>query len=260
MLVHLRAASTSLLIAIALTAGCGPVNVQQQAGFGRTDIRAAKSTAEVGEIVRFDLRPPVSRGTEWDLDTYNRVRFVGGEDSTHRFWVAEHDPIHLETIVPPWTPKTEQEKTEDTGWLWFALRDSGEKEPIRRSVPVVAEPSKEIAPVAFTSVFSTAEKNPRLWHTRTAQRHEVTFKTVTEKGVPRLPRVRAALVQTTAKKVLYAEIHLDLGYQQKEDVGYETTLSYPLTVEGPVDVVVVEWVGHGDYFGPFRVHRLRDVE
>jgi hypothetical protein len=35
------------------------------------------------------------------------------------------------------------------------------------------------------------------------------------------------------------------------------TLSYSAkAVPGPVEVVVVEWIGHGLYYGPFAVHRL----
>jgi hypothetical protein len=246
-----------LLLGALLVTGCAPNSVQQQAGFARTEIRPAKPRAAVGEIVRFDLRPPVSRGTEWDLDIYNRVRFVGGDTSPHRFWVAEHEPIYLETIVAPWDGP-EGERGTDTAWLWYALRDAGEKESINRPLPVAREPYTELAPVTFVSAVSppTEEKAPRLSYTRPSQRHEVRFKSTTDVGSPSLPKVRAALVQTGGKKILYAEIQVNFGEARKETLGYETTLSYGGGVEGAVDVVVVEWVGHGDYFGTFQVHRM----
>jgi hypothetical protein len=244
------------LVCVALLVGCGPVNIQQETAFGKTEMVPAQIPGKVGDVVRFQLRPAVVQGTEWDLETYNRVRFRGNPPSVSQFWVAEHTPIYLEAIVAPWEPATIRERTEAKGWLTFALRGAGESQPIDRPLPIKREPFKEIAPVYFKSVYSSVEKNPRLWFTRTAERNEVTFKTKNDSGVPQLPNVRTALVETANQKVLYAEVRSNFGEDAKETVGYETTLSYPLTVTGPVSVVVVEWVGHGAYAGAFEVFRL----
>ena len=250
----MRATFPFFLVVLAIA--CGPISVQQQVGFARTDIRVAKSRGVVGEIVKFDLRPPVSSGTEWDLEAFNRVRFAGKEPSSNLFWVAEHDPVHLETIIAPWDSETPGDQRKDTGWLWYSLRDAGEREPLKQALPITREPYKELAPVTFVSAHSSAERNPRLWITRTAQRNEVWFKTTTDVGAPFLPKVRAALIETVGKKILYAEIRVNFGIARNETISYETTLSYPPTVTGPVEVIVVEWVGHGESFGPFQVHRI----
>jgi hypothetical protein len=236
--------------------GCSAINVQQQAGFARADIRPTAIPAKVGDIVQFSLLPPVSRGTEWDLETFNRARFPGDPPEEHLFWVAEHEPVHLEAIVAPWDPKTPEEQRQAQGWLWFALRDSGSTEPLRRPLPIRRAPYKELAPVAAASGFSIRDRAERLTYARANERHELVFKTTTDMGTPALPQVRSALVETEGKRILYAEIKVNFGEVRKETVSYETTLSYPLSVAGPVEVVVVEWVGHGTYFRPFQVYRV----
>jgi hypothetical protein len=253
----MRAAISPVLVVLLTPLACGPVNIQQEAGFTKTDVVPRQIPAKVGDLVRFELRPPVSQGTEWDLETYNRVRFSGNPPSVSQTWVAEHDPIHLEAMVPPWDPVTQKERVESKNWFTFALRNTGgESQSLNRPVPIHRAPFQQLAPVTVRSVYASKEKNPRLWFVRTAERNEVTFKTVNDMGVPQLPEVRAALVTTANQQVLYAEVHSNFGEERKETVGYETTFSYPLTVSGPVSVVVVEWVGHGAYAGAFEVFRL----
>jgi hypothetical protein len=83
------------------------------------------------------------------------------------------------------------------------------------------------------------------------------YLTPIDRGFPHAPRVKAMLLETAGKRRLYAEIRTNYGDRPLEAIGYEVTLSYPATIQGPIEIILVEWRGHGWYYGPFEVYRAQ---
>lgn len=246
------------LCACALAGGCMS-SLQDRAAFKKAEILPTKIQAAVGDVVTFEIRPPVREGTRWMLETYPPVRFARSEDRQFYDWVANGHPIHLEAIVGPWDVRMRGAESGRTSWLWFAANDEAEPEAFEEALPIQRLPYTEIAPVSASSAFDVGAREPRLAasYSERAGRIYVTYKTPIDKGTPHLPGVYPILVETRGKRVLYAEVWTDFGQFPFERVGYRVTLSYSADVKGPIDVVLVEWTGHGDTAGPFDVHRLK---
>jgi hypothetical protein len=227
--------------------------VQQQAGFKDAVVLPAQIERPVGDLVRFEVRPPVARGTHWILQSHGLARFTG-DDPTHLEWTAENKAIVVESIVAPWN-QTEDPSRGRAGWLWFSVPE-GTSEPFDRDLPVRPLPYRDLAPVTTSAAFSLEKRDVLLSFARTGDRVVVKYMTPIDLGAPFEPHVGAMLIETAGKKVLYAEVKTNFGERAKERIGYGVTLSYPASVSGPVEVVVVEWIGHGLYQGAFEVHRL----
>lgn len=243
------------VIAVGLaSAGCAPPNVQQHAGFRRATLAPRGMEGSVGQLVTFDVLPPVAKGTRWSLDSHGLARFVG-DDSGHIDWVAGARPIKMESVVAPWGPNKDS-PSGGRGWLWFGMGDGAATEPLDLDLPVRPLPYREIAPVTYAAAFSLVPRKTRLSFEKTADRVKVTYRTPIESGMPYAPRIGAMLLETGGKKILYAEVKTNFGDRTKEPIGYDVTFSYSLSVGDAVEVVVVEWIGHGLYYGPFEIHRL----
>jgi hypothetical protein len=237
-----------------LFAAAGCVSTFQQHGaFKAAEIVPAETVAKIGDVVPFELRPPVAAGTRWTLSTWGPVRFADARDLSLIEWVAEHTPIHLEAVVAPWDLRGKEESKE---WLWFGMADTAHDQPFEHPLPIRRAPFRELSPVGTDAGFAVGGAEPRLSFAKRRDRMVVSYLTRAEDGTPHLPKIRAALVETGEKKVLYAEIWTNYGETAKTKVGYEVTLSYPASVGAPVEVAVVEWTGHGWNYGPFDVHRL----
>jgi hypothetical protein len=241
----------------ALSPGCLS-SLQDRAAFKKSEIVPVKIQAGVGDIVPFELRPPVREGTRWMLETYPPVRFAKTEDRQFYDWVANGHPIHLEAIIGPWDVRMRGAESGRTSWLWFAANDEAEPEALEMPLPIQRIPYREIAPVSASSAFDIGAREPRLAasYSERAGRVYVIYKTPIDKGTPHLPGVYPMMVETRGKNILYAEVWTDFGQYPFERVGYRVTLSYSADVKGPVELVLVEWTGHGDTAGPFEVHRL----
>jgi hypothetical protein len=241
----------------ALFSGCVST-LQDRAAFKRAEILPTKIQAGIGDVVTFELRPPVRQGTRWMLETYPPVRFARTDDRQFYDWVANGRPIHLEAIVGPWDVRMPGAESGRTSWLWFAANDEAEPEAFEVPLPIQRLPYQEIAPVSASTAFDVGSREPRLAasYSERANRVYVTYKTAVDKGTPHLPGVYPILVETRGKKVLYTEVWTDFGQFPFERVGYRVTLSYSADVKGPIDVVLVEWTGHGETAGPFDLHRL----
>jgi len=233
-------------------AGCPP-NVQQEAGFKDTVLLPAHFERPVGDLVRFEVRPPVARGTHWVLDAHGLARFTG-DDPSHLEWTAENKPIVVESIVAPWN-QTEDPRRGRIGWLWFSVPE-GASQPLDRDLPVRPLPYRDVGPVTTSAVFSIEKRGDSpLSFAKVGDRIVVKYQTPIDLGRPFEPRVGAMLIETVGKKVLYAEVKTNFGERAKEHIGYDVSLSYAASIPSPVEVVVVEWVGHGLYQGAFDVHR-----
>src|SRR6185436_10733982 len=101
-----------------LCVGCPP-NIQQQARFKDAVVMPSSIERPIGELVRFEVRPPVARGTRWRLETHGFARFAEG-DPSQLSWVAQDRPILIESVVAPWSP-TEDRNRGRRGWLWFSV-------------------------------------------------------------------------------------------------------------------------------------------
>lgn len=238
--------------ALTLLTGCPP-NVQQQAGFSDASVEPAVIQRPVGDLVRFQVKPPVARGTHWLLEAHGFARFVG-PDTSHLEWIADKTPLTMEAVVAPWDPVENREKG-GQAWLWYSVPE-GEAQPLLRDLPVRPLPYKEIAPVTFAAGFSTAPRDPKLDVMQNAERVTVTYRTPAAPGTPFIPQLGAMLVETAGKRVLYGEVKTNFGEREKERVAYDVTFSYAASVPPPVEVVVVEWVNHGLYGDAFDVHRI----
>jgi hypothetical protein len=233
--------------------GCPP-NVQQHAGFRRATIEPNAIQRPVGDLVTFEILPPVTRGTHWTLESHGLARFVG--DDTGRIdWVADTRPIRMESVVAPWEP-AQKRSSGGRGWLWFGMGDGAATEPLDVDLPVRPLPYREIAPVTYQSVFSLEPRDPRISFRKTEDRVLVTYRTPMDDGVPYAPRLGAMLLETGGRKILYAEVKTNFGERPKERIAFDVTFSYSASIADPVEVVVVEWVGHGLYYSSFDVHRM----
>jgi hypothetical protein len=250
----LRPLVTSV-VALLAVAAC-VTNVQQQAAFGNAPVVPDPIPAHVGDIVRFDVRPPVAPNTWWSLQCHGRVRFADDPAASSMEWAAETRPIHMETIVSPWDPGPGKARAAARGWLWYGLREHGESEPLDKELPVQRLEFREIAPVTFGSTYTQAPGGPRISSSSRNGRVTVTYTTPVEPGVPSAPGINAMLLETGGKKILYAEVRTNFGALSKERLGYDVTLSYAESVGAPVEVIVVGWIGHGEYYGPFSVQKL----
>lgn len=244
-------------IALALAPACVS-SLQDRAAFKKSEIVPAKIRAGIGDLVEFQLRPPVRDGTRWMLETYPPVRFSREGDRQFYDWVANGHPIHLQAIIGPWDVRMRGAESGRRSWLWFAANDESEPEPYEEPLPIQRLPYREIAPVTASAAFDVGTREPRLAgsYSEKADRVYVTYKTPVEKGTPALPGVYPMLVESQGKKILYSEVWTDFGQFPFEKVGYLVTLSYAGSIKGPVEVVIVEWTGHGDTAGPFDVHRM----
>lgn len=244
-------------LAAALIVACVST-LQDRAAFKKAEIVPEKIRAGIGDIVEFELRPPVREGTRWMLETYPPVRFVRSGDRQFYDWVANGHPIHLEAIVAPWEVRMRGAESGRTSWLWFASNDESDPEPYETPLPIQRLPYKELGPVTANSAFDVGPREPRMAasYSEKADRIYVTYKTPIEKGTPHLPGVYPMLLESQGKRILYAEVWVDFGEFPVEPVGYRVTLSYAASIKGPIEVVLVEWTGHGDTAGPFEVHRM----
>ncbi len=231
-------------------------NVQQHSAFGTALVVPDAVDGHVGDVLRFELRPPVAAGTNWILECHGRTRFADDPLASAIEWTAESRPIHMETVVSPWDPIPGHVRAAARGWLWYGLLEHGESEALDRDLPIHRLEYKQIAPVTFSSVVSLRDTKGRMAFREQSGRVYVTYLTPVDFGVPMAPSVDAMLVETGGKRVLYAEVKTDFGTMPKEKTGFEVTLSYDARVPAPVEVVVVGWVGHGNYYAPFTVDRL----
>jgi hypothetical protein len=242
---------------VALVGACVST-LQDRAAFKRAEIFPEKIRAGIGDVVTFELRPPVREGTRWMLETYPPVRFSRTGDRQFYDWVANGHPIHLEAIIAPWDVRVRGADSGRSSWLWFASNDESDPEPYETPLPIQRLAYKEIGPVTASSAFDNGPREPRLAasYSEKADRIYVTYKTPVEKGTPHQPGVYPMLLESQGKKILYAEVWTDFGQLPVEPVGYRITLSYAGAIKGPIEVVLVEWTGHGETAGPFEVHRM----
>lgn len=256
MVLRLRLARV-LVVPLLVLGGCVS-SLQDRTAFKRAEILPTKIQAAIGDVVQFELRPPVREGTRWMLETYPPVRFTRSDDQQFYDWVANGHPIHLEAVVGPWQVRMRGAESGRTSWLWFAANDEADPEPYEQALPIQVLPYKELGPVTASSAFDVGSREPRLAasYSERADRVYITYKTPIEKGTPRLPGVYPILVETRGKKVLYAEVWTDFGEYPFERVGHRVLLSYSGAIKGPLEVVIVEWTGHGESAGPFDIHRL----
>ena len=255
--IRLGAVFAGVPILLGLLVACMS-SLQDRAAFKKAEIVPAKIRAGIGDVVEFEVRPPVREGTRWMLETYPPVRFSREGDQQFYDWVANGHPIHLQAVIAPWDVRMRGAESGRTSWLWFAANDESEPEPYETPLPIQRLPYREIGPVTATSAFDVGPREPRLAasYSEKADRVYVIYKTPIEKGTPHLPGVYPMLVETQGKKVLYVEVWTDFGQFPFERVGYRVTLSYAASVKSPVEVVLVEWTGHGESAGPFDVHRM----
>jgi hypothetical protein len=232
--------------------------LQDRAAFKKAEVFPPKIRAGIGDVIDFQVRPPVREGTRWMLETYPPVRFAREGDRQFYDWVANGRPIQLQAIIGPWDVRMRGAESGRRSWLWFAANDEADPEPYEEALPIQRLPYREIAPVTASSAFDVGAREPRLAasYSEKADRVYVVYKTPVEKGTPALPGVYPMLVESQGKKILYTEVWVDFGQFPFERVGYRVTLSYAGSIRGPVEVVVVEWTGHGESAGPFDVHRM----
>jgi len=256
MFLRLRLARV-LVIPLLLVGGCVST-LQDRAAFKRAEILPAKIPAAIGDVIQFEIRPPVREGTRWMLETYPPVRFTRSDDKQFYDWVANGHPIHLEAVIGPWDVRMRGSESGRASWLWFAANDESDPEPYEVPLPIQRLPYRELGPVTATAAYDVGSREPRLTasYSERADRVYVTYKTPIEKGTPRLPGVYPILVETRGKKILYVEVWTDFGEYPFERVGYRVLLSYSGAIKGPIDVVLVEWTGHGESAGPFDIHRM----
>jgi hypothetical protein len=235
--------------------GC-VTNMQQHLAFATASVVTEHAAVRIGDVIRFDVRPPVAAGTRWTLECHGRARFAADPTSSILNWTAQSEPVRMETVQAPWDPPPGRDPASSRGWLWFGLEDHGESSALDRNLPAERLPYRELGPVTFSSVVSTSEHKTPLSARLYEGRVLVTYSTPVGVGVPLAPSVDAKLVESGGKDVLYAEVSTNFGELPKQRLGYEVTLSYAVTAAGPVDVVVVGWIGHGPYYSPFTLDRF----
>jgi len=250
----------SLAPALLLCTACAS-DLQQQAAFGAAPVVPARIDAHVGDVVAFQVRPPVAEGSQWLLECHGRARFANAPTSSAIEWIATPEPIRMEAVQSPWDTPPERWRASSRAWLWYGLAEHGESQPLDRELPVRRLPFREIAPVTFASTFSIAPHPSKISARRERGRILVTYATPVEPGAPRAPTVDAMLLETDGKRMLYAEVTANFGQVNPsltppEPIGYEVTLSYDGSVPSPIEVVVVGWIGHGSYYRAFTVDRM----
>ncbi len=229
--------------------------LQQYTAFGNAPVYPDMVSAEVGDLVEFEVRPAVPAGSEWSLQCKGRVRFVDQPTSTSLDWTASPRAVKLETLVSPWDPSPPREHT-SRQWLWYAMRDQGESSLLDRELPFHRVAFHEIGPVTFAATYALGGDEPTLTVNSQGERVVVTYRTPTDKGTPVAPIIDAMLLESGGRTILYAEVRTDFGDLPREPVGYDVTLSYAKArVAGPVEIVVAGWTGHGEYWSPFTVTR-----
>lgn len=232
--------------------------VQEYVAFGNATLEPSSVSAEVGDLVPFEIRPAVPPGSEWSLECHGRVRFAESPDASSLDWTANPHAVRLETVVSPWDPMPPGERSSQK-WLSYSLRDQGETAFVDRELPFHRVAYREIAPVTFASTYAIGGDAPTLTVNDRGERVVVTYRTAADKGVALAPRVDTMLLESGNRTILYAEVRTDFGIVPKEPMGYDVALSYAKArVTGPVEIIVVAWVGHGDYWKPFTVSRYPD--
>jgi hypothetical protein len=223
--------------------------------FGDAPVYPASVSAEVGDLVPFEIRPAVPAGSRWSLECRGRVRFAEQPTSTALDWTANPRAVRLETIVSPWDPAPPSEHS-SRGWLSYSLRDEGETSVLDRELPFHRVEFKEIGPVTFSYSYAVGGDSPTLTVAERGERIVATYRTPADKGVPLAPRIDAMLLESGNRTILYAEVRTDFGTVPKEVVGYDVTLSYAkVRVGGPVEIIVAGWSGHEGYWKAFTVTR-----
>lgn len=246
-------------IAAALVGSVSCVSaVKEYSAFGEAPVYPEHVSAEVGDLVPFEVRPAVPVGSEWSLLCWGRVRFAEKTDSSALDWSANPHAVRLETIVSPWDPLPPSEHT-SRRWLSYGLLMEGESSVFDRELPFHRVAYKEIGPVTFAATFATGGDAPTLTVADAGERVVATYRTPTEKGVPHAPHVETMLLESGNRTILYAEVRTDFSSVPKEPVRYDVTLSYAKArVQGPVEIIVVGWTGHEDFWRPFTVTRYPD--
>ncbi|MBM4363649.1 MAG: hypothetical protein FJ104_13285 [Deltaproteobacteria bacterium] len=251
------ALGTAASLAALLVAGC-VTSLAQHAAFARAEVlpRAAVPR-DPGDTVGFELRPRVTRGSEWIVEAGGAVRFAGGTPYMLAGFTADGTPLRLEALVRPFPGDPLSPEGEARPLLRFGLADVGAVEPFDAPAPVACIAHREIAAVTTSSSFSLGRRPVPLAAERRRGRTVVTFQSPVAAGEPRAPRVRATLLETAeGRRLLYAEIVLRYGALPLEPVGHEVELSVGPEVSAPFGAVVVTWATHGVHHGPFEVHRL----
>jgi hypothetical protein len=243
-----------------LASGACVSPLQQYVAFGKAPVFPEAISAEVGDLVPFEVRPAVPAGSRWSLQLKGRVRFVDAPQATSMDWTATPRAIHLETLVSPWDPPPAGGHS-SSQWLWYGLRDEGETSALERELPIRRVAYREIAPVTFAATFAVGGDAPTLAVSEQGERVVATYRTTSDNGVPLAPRIDTMLLESGNRTILYAEVRLDFGQVPREKVGYDVTLSYAKArVSGPVEIIVAGWTGHGDYWSPFTVTRYPSKE
>jgi hypothetical protein len=233
--------------------------VKEYTAFGDAPVHPSVVSGEVGDLVTFEVRPAVSPGSQWSLECYGRVRFANQPTSTSLDWMASPHAVRMETVVSPWDPLPPSLHS-SRRWLSYGLRDEGESDMLDRELPIHRVEFKEIAPVTFAATYKIGGDSPTLTVADAGERVVATYRTPTEKGVPQAPKIAAMLLESGNRTILYAEVRTDFSAVPREPMGYDVTLSYAKArVTGPVEVVVVGWVGHDDYWRPFTVTRYPET-
>ncbi|HVW27158.1 MAG TPA: hypothetical protein VHC69_17450 [Polyangiaceae bacterium] len=223
--------------------------------FGDASVYPPLVSAEVGDLVPFEVRPAVPAGSQWSLECRGRVRFTDQPTSTGLDWTANPRAVRLETIVSPWDPLPPSEHP-SRAWLSYSLRDEGEASILDRELPFRRVAFKEIGPVTYSFSYAVGGDAPSLTVADRGERIVATYRTPADKGVPLAPRIDAMLLESGNRTILYAEVRTEFGTIPKELVGYDVTLSYAKArVTGPVEIIVVGWIGHDQYWKPFTVTR-----
>lgn len=247
-----------LLVSAAAFVGCVACvsALREYSAFGNAPLHPSLVSAEVGDLVPFEVRPAVPEGSQWSLLSNGRVRFADQPESSGLDWTASPRAVRLETIVSPWDPLPPSEHS-SRGWLNYSLRDEGETLVLDRELPFHRVAFREIAPVTFAAAFALGGDAPTLTVSDRGERVVATYRTPSDKGIPHAPRVDAMLLESGNRTILYAEVRTDFGTIPREMVGYDVTLSYAkMRVGGPVEIIVVGWIGHDAYWKPFTVTRF----
>jgi hypothetical protein len=229
--------------------------LQQYVAFGHAPVWPAAVSAEVGDVVAFQLRPEVATGSMWSLECRGRVRFADSPETSSLDWTASPHAVRLETIVSPWDPLPPDEHT-SRDWLRYSMREEGESSALERELPFRRVAYREIGPVTVASTLAPSAEKHELSVSEQGHRVTVHYRTETHPGVPRLPTVDAMLLESGNRTILYAEVRTNFGTEPKEPIGYDVALSYDKArVTAPVEVVLVAWQANGDYWKPFTVDR-----
>ena len=246
--------------ALICVSGCN-TNIQQHAAFGRAPVVPEPIEAKVGDVVPFEVRPPVKAGSYWSLQCHGRARFAEDRKASSFDWYADVTPIHMEAVVSPWDPPPGGTRAASRWWLVYGLREHGETEALDRELPVHRVDYKELAPVTFSSAFSVVAPTAKLSSVERDGRVFVTYLTPVRARRAIAPRDRRDVAPNVGAHgvALRRRVRTNFGQVPKEQVGYAVTLSYEArAVQGTGGrPMVVEWVAHGDYQSPFGVERLR---